>query len=246
MPYFIYEDKKVYYRVVGHGAPMLLLHGNTASSRMFKGVVKEYAKKFTVIMLDFPGHGKSERLQKFETDFWFYNAEVSHALLNYLHLEKVFVVGTSGGALVAINLALEHPEVVSKVVADSFEGEMPLNSYLENLWKDRECDKKKFLAKLFWFYCHGFNWRSVVDMDTKMNLEFAKTGNSFFHKPFSSLQVPILLTGSREDEFCSFLDEIYADLQKKLPTAKVHLFAKGGHPAMLSNKKEFFEIVKNF
>ncbi len=245
MSYFIYDEKKVYYKVVGQGTPMLLLYGNTASSRMFKSVIKSYARRYTVILIDFPGHGKSQRVQEFETDFWFYNAEVSYALLKYLSLEKVFVVGTSGGALVAINLALEHPEVVSKVVADSFEGENPLNSYIQTLWAERERDKKKLLAKLFWFLCHGFDWHKVVDLDTKMNLDFAKSGKSFFHKSFSSLEVPILLTGSMEDEFCNSLDKIYNELQRKLPKAQVHMFEKGGHPAMFSNKKKFFEIVKN-
>ena len=114
MPYFNFENKKVYYKRVGHGAPLLLLHGNTVSSKMFTWIAKKYAKEFQVILIDFPGHGKSERLEKFETDFWYYNSEVTYALIQELNLDTVSVIGTSGGALVAINLALEHSGKINR------------------------------------------------------------------------------------------------------------------------------------
>ncbi len=245
MAYFNFDNKKVFYKIVGQGSPLLLLHGNTVSSKMFIQVVKAYSKNFQVILLDFPGHGKSERVAKFETDFWFYNAKATYALIEHLQLDKVSVVGTSGGALVAINLALEHPEKIDYLIADSFEGEYPLPSYIDSLESDRERDKKKILAKLIWFYCHGFDWKKIVDLDTDVNIEFVKTGNSFFHKSISELQVPTLLTGSMKDEYCDHLDQIYGDMKKKNNHLEIHLFEEGNHPAILSNKEEFLEIVKS-
>jgi pimeloyl-ACP methyl ester carboxylesterase len=148
MANFNFETKNIYYRVIGKGEPLILLHGNTVSSKMFSSILKKYSKEFQVIILDFPGHGKSDRLEKFETDFWYYNSTACCALIEELKLEKISVIGTSGGALVAINLALEHPEKVKYLIADSFEGEFPLPSYIESLEKDRNKDKKKLLAKL--------------------------------------------------------------------------------------------------
>jgi len=244
MAYFNFENRKVYYKVEGYGAPLLLLHGNTVSSKMFSQIIKRYSRYFQVILLDFPGHGKSERLMKFETDFWYYNAKVTYALINELKLDKVSVIGTSGGALVAINFALEHPERIKYLVADSFEGEYPLQSYINTLEKDRRRDKKKILAILIWCYCHGFGWEKIVDFDTKMNIEFSKTGKSFFHKSISELSVPTLLTGSLKDEYCDHLDIIYGKLQEKNNKLKIHLFDKGNHPAMISNKDEFLYLIK--
>lgn len=245
MAYFKFENKKIFYKIVGHGAPLMLLHGNTVSSKMFSQISKKYSKDFQLILIDFPGHGKSERLEKFETDFWFYNAKITHALIMHLQLDKVSVVGTSGGALVAINLALEHPDKIKYLIADSFEGEYPLSSYINSIETDRERDKKKLLAKLIWFYCHGFDWKNIVDLDTKVNIEFSKTGKSFFHKSVSELKVPALLTGSMKDEYCNHLDKIYADLKKKNNMLEIHLFEKGNHPAMLSNRDEFFKMIRD-
>ncbi len=245
MSYIKYKNQKVYYRITGKGQPLLLLHGNTASSAMFSSILKKYKREFKVILIDFPGHGKSEKVKEFETDFWYYNSEVCYSLIMHLGLTKVSVAGTSGGALIAINLALEHPEYIQFLIADSFEGEYPLPSYIETIQSDREKDKRKLMAKLFWFYCHGIRWRKIVDMDTKVNIEFAQTGRSFFHKPISELKVPTLITGSLKDEYCSNLDEIYSGLKRKNESLEIHLFEKGNHPAMISNKEAFLELLKD-
>lgn len=165
-------------------------------------------------------------------------------MINELKLDKVSVIGTSGGALVAINLALEHPDKIKCLVADSFEGEYPLPSYVNSIETDRKRDKKKILAKLIWFYCHGFDWKKIVDLDTLVNIEFSKTGKSFFHKSISELGVPTLLTGSMKDEYCNHLDKIYGELKEKSSKLEIHVFIEGNHPAILSNKKEFLEIIK--
>lgn len=243
MPHFNFQGNRIHYKLSGNGEPLLLAHGNSVSSRMFSSVIGLYSKKYQVITFDFPGHGKSSRVEKFATDFWFYNSQVANALLEELKLEKVNVIGTSGGALVAINLALEHPEKVKFLIADSFEGDYPLESYIKTIREDRERDKKKWMAKFYWWYFHGWDWKKVVDLDTDVNIAFAKTGKSFFHKPISELNVPTLLTGSMQDEYCNHLDKIYSNLQQKNPALNIHLFEKGNHPAMLSNKKEFFQLL---
>ena len=244
MAYFNFENRKVYYKIKGYGMPLLLLHGNTVSSKMFNPIIKKYAQEFQVILFDFPGHGKSNRLTEFEIDFWFYNSKVAYALINELKLENTSVIGTSGGALVAINLALEHPEKVRYLVADSFEGEYPLSSYINSIENDRERDKKKILAKLIWYYCHGADWKKIIDLDTKVNIEFSKTGKSFFHKSISELNVPTLLTGSMEDEYCDHLDKIYSTLQEKNKNLEIHLFEKGKHPAIISSRDKFLNLIK--
>jgi len=243
MAFFTYNNKQVFYNITGKGIPLILLHGNTASSKMFDPVIELYAQYFQVISIDFPGHGRSDRVEKFNTDFWYYNAEVVNALLDDLHPGKVFIVGTSGGALVAINLALEHPDKVKFLFADSFEGEFPLTSYIDSLEEDRQNEKHSPDTKAFWEYCHGEDWERIVDMDTQMLLAFSHAEKAFFHKSIAALDVPALITGSQKDEFCDYLDEIYGALKEKNPSLEVYLFDDGGHPAMLSNFEGFFDLV---
>lgn len=68
MSLFNYEDKKVYYEIVGEGHPLLLLHGNTSSSKLFTQLMPLYAN-FQVILIDFLGYGQSDRREVFPLNF---------------------------------------------------------------------------------------------------------------------------------------------------------------------------------
>jgi len=78
-----------------------------------------------------------------------------------------------------------------------------------------------------------------------MMINFSKLNRSFFHKSISELKVPTLLTGSKQDEYCDSLDKIYEALKMKNDTLEIFMFNAGKHPAMLTNKDQFFELVKN-
>ena len=65
MAYFKYQGKTVFYEVYGQGEPLVFLHGNTASSKMFEFLMPLYTDDFRCILIDFLGNGRSDRLEKF-------------------------------------------------------------------------------------------------------------------------------------------------------------------------------------
>lgn len=65
MSYFNYQSKNIYYTETGNGKPVVFLHGNTASSKMFEPLLPLYEEHCKVILLDFLGHGRSDRLVDF-------------------------------------------------------------------------------------------------------------------------------------------------------------------------------------
>lgn len=68
MAYFNYQAHNIYYKEMGTGTPLLMLHGNTASSVMFSEIAEKYSDSFKVILIDFLGHGQSDRLAEFPVD----------------------------------------------------------------------------------------------------------------------------------------------------------------------------------
>lgn len=248
MPYIKYADKNIYYEEIGSGFPLILLHGNTASSKMFSNITDLYTDNFKLIFIDFLGHGRSDRLKEFPADFWYDEAMQVIALLDYLNYGKVDIIGTSGGALVALNIALERDDLTNKVIADSFEGEKSLNSMTRTIFDERQQSKSQEISCMFWEYCHGDDWESVVDNDTDIVIRHDKYIKNFFHRDLSQLAVPVMLSGSLEDEYAEIIDmeKTYTALLKKIPNGELYLFAKGGHPAMLSSAKEFSDIAKKF
>ena len=74
MAYFQYQGRSIYYEVYGQGEPLIFLHGNTASSKMFELLMPLYAEKFRCILIDFLGNGQSDRVEEFSPDLWYEEA----------------------------------------------------------------------------------------------------------------------------------------------------------------------------
>src|SRR6266436_10048780 len=49
----------LHYLTAGHGPALILLHGYTQTSRMWRPIIPQLAEKFTVIAPDLPGIGDS-------------------------------------------------------------------------------------------------------------------------------------------------------------------------------------------
>lgn len=249
MPYFKYKDKQCYYETHGEGSPLLLLHGNTASSKMFAKEIAFYKEEFMVILIDFLGHGKSDRLLELPQDLWYDEALQVISFMEEMKLNNVNIIGTSGGALVAINVGLMRGNLVHKIIADSFEGEYSIID--ESIIEERKQSKLDQDSIAFYEAMHGDDWKQIVDQDTMAIYHHSISIKQFFHQPLQDLHNEILLTGSKEDEYVALLsptyfEDTYQAMLKKIPNGTMYLFPHGHHPAMSSNKEEFAKLAASF
>ena len=105
----------LYYATIGHGPPVVLLHGGLANSDYWGKQVAALAPHHMVILVDSRGHGRSTRdARPYGYDLM---ADDVVALLDTLHIAKADVVGWSDGAILGLDLAIRHPERVGKVFA---------------------------------------------------------------------------------------------------------------------------------
>ena len=93
MAYFKYEGRSIYYEEHGQGQPVLFLHGNTASSKMFQYLVPFYQESFRCILMDFLGNGRSDRVERFSADLWQEESLQVIGLVERLNCGKVSLVG---------------------------------------------------------------------------------------------------------------------------------------------------------
>ena len=110
---------KLHYLKAGHGPAVILLHGYTQTSRMWRPIMPLLAEKFTVIAPDLPGIGDSE-IPKSGLDMK--SAAISiHGLVKSLGIEKARVVGHDIGLMVAYAYAAQFPAETEKLaVMDAF------------------------------------------------------------------------------------------------------------------------------
>jgi pimeloyl-ACP methyl ester carboxylesterase len=113
------EGIKLHYLTAGHGPPVILLHGYTQTSRMWRPLIPKLAEKFTVIAPDLPGIGDSD-IPKDGLDMKTAAIRI-HALAKSLGVTKARVVGHDIGLMVAYAYAAQFPAEVEKlVVMDAF------------------------------------------------------------------------------------------------------------------------------
>jgi pimeloyl-ACP methyl ester carboxylesterase len=110
---------ELHYLTAGHGPAVILLHGYTQTSRMWRPIIPLLAAKFTVIAPDLPGIGDSA-IPADGLDMK--NAAIRvHALAKSLGVERARVVGHDIGLMVAYAYAAQFPSETEKlVVMDAF------------------------------------------------------------------------------------------------------------------------------
>ncbi|WBL77535.1 alpha/beta hydrolase [Bradyrhizobium xenonodulans] len=106
---------KIWYAVYGRGEPVILLHGGLANANYWGHQVRALQRHYQVIVMESRGHGRSSRNQ----EPYGYDVMASDvvALLDRLKIKKAAIVGWSDGAIIGLDIAMKHPERVSRLFA---------------------------------------------------------------------------------------------------------------------------------
>jgi len=110
------DDLQIGYRVQGRGPDVLLLHGWVSSGRMWQVMMDALDSRFRFWALDLPGFGDSQKPGQGWYSIPNYNRFVG-GFMKLLGLQQVDVIGHSMGGMLALNLAIEHPEKIGRLVA---------------------------------------------------------------------------------------------------------------------------------
>ncbi|MFD7663800.1 alpha/beta fold hydrolase [Streptomyces sp. NPDC059788] len=113
----------------GNGRPLVLLHGGFLDHRMWDRQVPFLSSRYRVIAPDARGHGRSANaVEPFRA------VDDLAALLRRLGTGPVILMGVSMGAGVAVDTALEYPELVDGVVVSGAGTSEP---YFSDPWTTR-------------------------------------------------------------------------------------------------------------
>jgi pimeloyl-ACP methyl ester carboxylesterase len=220
------EGLKLHYLTAGQGPAVILLHGYTQTSRMWKPVIPLLAEKFRVIAPDLPGIGDSETpadgLDMKTAAFRI------HALAKSLGIEKASVVGHDIGLMVAYAYAAQFPSEVEKlVVMDAFlpgvagwedvynnpgiwhfrfNGPTPEalvrgreRTYFEHYWNDFAADKAHSLSEADRaFYTAAYARPGRMRAGWGYFVSFQQTAKDFTDLSRTTLTMPVLAIGGEK------------------------------------------------
>ncbi|BAM99773.1 alpha/beta fold hydrolase [Blattabacterium cuenoti] len=106
--------KKINSKIKGQGIPIVLLHGFMENLEIWNDIYSNIStKKYKVLSIDFPGHGKSVfTLEKKNTVFTMEEAaEIVKKIVKKENIQKAVFVGHSMGGYVALAMAEKYPEM---------------------------------------------------------------------------------------------------------------------------------------
>ncbi|RPI80848.1 MAG: alpha/beta hydrolase [Chloroflexi bacterium] len=112
--YTKFEDKKVYYEMAGEGSPLVFMHAGIVDSQMWDNQWFEFRKHYTVIRYDLLGFGKSDPLEEPVS-----RRQELYRVLEATGIKRAILVGCSLSGETILDVALDHPELVSGLVVVS-------------------------------------------------------------------------------------------------------------------------------
>ena len=104
---------KLHYKEMGHGQPLLILHGLFGTLDNWQTLAKRLAEHYNVFLVDLRNHGRSPHSDQHDYDLM---AEDVLQLVDDLQIPTPAIMGHSMGGKVAMNYALKYPTRLTKLI----------------------------------------------------------------------------------------------------------------------------------
>lgn len=205
---------KLHYEVYGKGQPLIMLHCNSLSSRIFNKSVKILKEHFTVYTIDSRSHGKS---QKVKTLHYEDMAEDVYQFITKLNIEKPVLYGFSDGAIIGIILAYEHPSLLDKLI-------------LSGASLSPESTKETAM-KFFKLWSH-------IDRSDKMQIMMREP--HITDEMLSSIDIPCFVTAGSKD---LIKEDHTRHLARTLPNSQLKIFEGESHSSYIRNSTKIAEYI---
>lgn len=251
------NDAKIRYLQEGTSKKvMVLIHGLGASAERWEEVLPHFKKKFTVIVPDLIGFGKSDKPNVDYTVEFF--AQFVDSFLKKLGIKEAVIVGSSLGGQIAIEYCWQHQTSVHKLVLVSPSGATrqstpALNAYVTAaLYPDYETAKNAFEImtgnnkQVSEKTIHGFVQRMQMP---NAKFAFLSTLLGLKNAPeltpkLEILQVPTLVIWGSLDPV---IPVQYAEyFVKKIRDCRFYQMEGCGHTPYVEDPENFVKIVMDF
>lgn len=250
---------KIHKEVYGQGKLLVLIHGWSMHTGIWRTFARQLSQHYQVICLDLPGHGLSETVEPYTLEC------ISEALIEVLPESSFSVLGWSLGASVAITMARLYPQRVDSLILlagnpryvqqGEWAGINPklLDDFANNLSLNCSATLLKFLA----LQVNSLpDAKSILQELKKAMLEcnppdkdVLQSGLDILKQAdlradFIALNCPVSIIQGDKDPLVPV--QASRDMQKIQPASELNVIADAGHVPFLSHPSQVIEIIKRF
>jgi len=236
---------RVHYYEGGEGPPLVFVHGLGAESLNWVPAMLDMRHQFHVYAVDLLGHGDSQK-----PDIAYsieQQSEMLHQFLATQNLKSADVVGVSMGGWVALKLAVDHPEVVNRlVVADAaglkFQTDITVKTFLPSNPEELQ----SFMARLtprqypapYPVTRDFLNQVAERAWITRRIFDSFLTYQDMLDGKLQAVKAPVLVIWGKQEKLIPL--SVGEEMKQQLPNASLLVCSDSGHLAVFEcwNKLE--------
>jgi pimeloyl-ACP methyl ester carboxylesterase len=249
---------KLYFKKIGEGSPLLIVHGLFGSADNWGTLAKKLAINHTVYLIDLRNHGRSPHSELMTYDLM---ADDLFNLINDEEIHNPVLLGHSMGGKAALEFSKKYPNVLRKlIIADIgiksypmhhdviLKGLKNVNLNLINTRNTAQQALSEFVKEvgIQQFLLKNLYWIEKGKLAWRMNLSVIAEN---IHEILKEIKVDktniqtLFLRGELSDYI---LEEDYSELFNKFPNSEIKTIVNAGHWLHAENPKDFFKEVNDF
>jgi pimeloyl-ACP methyl ester carboxylesterase len=238
---FKYKNININYERYGSkkGAPIVLLHGWGQNIQMMKPIGDHFPDN-DIIILDLPGHGKSEEPKEVWTLYDF--ADMVHDLLASLKIENPILIGHSFGGKISLIYASKYKVKKLILFGSPFKSQGKDNTIkvkiLKAIKKLPGMDKFSEFAKQ---HMGSTDYRNASPLMRQILVEHVNTDIT---EDVKKIKCPTIIIWGDHDQAVPIADAYI--LEKLIPDAAVIVYDGCTHYAYLERLGQTVSIIKTF
>ena len=257
------EGIKYHIKIKGKGKPIFCLHGFSENLNTWDEIK---IPGYRMIMLDFIGHGKTEK--PIDLKFYDWQVMVRHLniLINKLCFTKYSLLGYSMGGRIALAYALAYPNEIESLILESASyGECGFINRIRRRKNDERLAQKIGHYGINWFNKYWsempiFATQTKLDEAIKNKIEERRllnmpdalantlkgSGQGTFpclENKISKLSMPVLFLNGEYDKRYRQIGEKFKDLN---PRIRLEIIKGVGHNTHIEDSSAFNKIINNF
>jgi pimeloyl-ACP methyl ester carboxylesterase len=239
---------RLHYEIYGEGPAILLSHGYSATSQMWRGQMEALSQRHQLIVWDMRGHGRSDYPQ----DISAYSEEATvadmAALLDAVGTDRAIVGGLSLGGYMSLAFHRVHPERVrALLVIDTGPGFK--NDEARQRWNKRALEYASRFEAEGLSYLHSLSPEMAMSSHRSADgLRLAAHGmlrqrDDNVIKSLPDIRVPsLIIVGANDTAFLAAADYMAA----KIPYAAKMVIPNAGHSTNIDQPELFNQAVVQF
>jgi pimeloyl-ACP methyl ester carboxylesterase len=248
MPKIDRDGVNIYYEVHGDGPPLILTHGYSSTSAMWKGQVEALSRNHKLVLWDMRGHGQSD----YPDDPAAYSEALTvgdiAALLDVAGARRAVVGGLSLGGYMSLAFYRTHPERASALLiidtGPGFKKDEARQAWNARAHETAERFEREGLAVLK----SASAERSTVTHRDARGLALAARGmltqrDARVIEMLGTIKVPsLVVVGADDTPFLAASDYMAA----KIPGARKVVIPRAGHAVNIDQPQAFIDAVLPF